>query len=182
MAEPARPWCRGLRLALLVALAGGAPGPRAVAQEPVGVMDYDWRLAALDGAPVPAATLRGQVVFLNVWATWCRPCVQEMPSIQALHDRFAPRGVRFVALAADRPNPVARFLARHRLDLPAFLELDAMPAALGVATVPTTLVVDRQGRIVLRHRGVADWDRPEVHAFLEALLAPPAPGAGAGLP
>lgn len=160
-----------LPAALLAALLGAPLGDLGAQEaDPLGWMDYGWRLATLDGSPRPLERFRGEVLVINVWAPWCRPCRDEMPSLQALHDRFAPQGVRFLTVAVDRPGPVERFLRRHRLSLPVFLELDRFPPALGVAAVPTTLVVDRRGAVVLRHRGAADWDQPEMHAFLTALL------------
>lgn len=154
----------------LLALTAASGGAQA-APESLGTLDPRWRMMTVDGVPVELATFRGDVLIINVWATWCRPCVTEMPSLQALHEAFSGRGVRVLAVAADRPGPVNRFLRRHQLDLPVFLEADPFPPALGVSAVPTTLVVDPRGNIVLRHRGAADWNRPEVHAFLEALLA-----------
>ncbi|HUG28813.1 MAG TPA: TlpA disulfide reductase family protein [Gemmatimonadales bacterium] len=154
---------------LLVLTAASAAAQ--AAPESLGTFDPRWRMITVDGTPVELATFRGDVLIINVWATWCRPCVTEMPSLQALHEAFAGRGVRVLAVAADRPGPVSRFLRRHQLDLPVFLESDPFPPSLGVSAVPTTLVVDQRGNIVLRHRGAADWNRPEVHAFLEALLA-----------
>ncbi len=148
-----------------------ASGAAQAAPESLDSFDPRWRMMTVDGTPVNLATFRGDVLIINVWATWCRPCVTEMPSLQALHEAFAGRGVRVLAVAADRPGPVSRFLRRHQLDLPVFLESDPFPPSLGVSAVPTTLVVDQRGNIVLRHRGAADWNRPEVHAFLEALLA-----------
>jgi thiol-disulfide isomerase/thioredoxin len=152
---------------LLTAASGGAQAT----PESLGTVDPRWRMMTVDGTPVELASFHGDVLIVNVWATWCRPCVTEMPSLQALHEAFAGRGVRVLAVAADRPGPVTRFLRRHQLDLPVFLEADPFPPSLGVSAVPTTLVVDQRGNIVLRHRGAADWNRPEVHAFLEALLA-----------
>jgi thiol-disulfide isomerase/thioredoxin len=152
---------------LLTAASGGAQAT----PESLGTVDPRWRMMTVDGSPVELASFHGDVLIVNVWATWCRPCVTEMPSLQALHEAFAGRGVRVLAVAADRPGPVTRFLRRHQLDLPVFLEADPFPPSLGVSAVPTTLVVDQRGNIVLRHRGAADWNRPEVHAFLEALLA-----------
>ncbi|MFN2316911.1 MAG: TlpA family protein disulfide reductase [Gemmatimonadales bacterium] len=166
---------RHVMVAGLLALTAASAGAQA-APESLGTTDGRWRMMTLDGVPVELAGFRGDILVLNVWATWCRPCVTEMPSLQALHEAFAGRGVRVLAVAADRPGPVNRFLRRHQLDLPVFLESDPFPPALGVSAVPTTLVVDQRGNIVLRHRGAADWNRPEVHAFLEALLA--GPGAG----
>jgi thiol-disulfide isomerase/thioredoxin len=172
---PARPTARigagRRRLAAFAACCLLLPAG-ASAQEAIGRMDYGWRIAALDGTAIPLRAYRGEVLFINVWATWCRSCVTVLPSVQALHDRYASRGVRFLTVAADRPGAVERFQRRYRLALPIFLELDAIPRELGVAAVPTTLIVDREGRVLLRHRGAADWNRPEVHAFLEALLAP----------
>ncbi len=152
---------------LLTAASGGAQAT----PESLGTVDPRWRMMTVAGTPVELASFHGDVLIVNVWATWCRPCVTEMPSLQALHEAFAGRGVRVLAVAADRPGPVTRFLRRHQLDLPVFLEADPFPPSLGVSAVPTTLVVDQRGNIVLRHRGAADWNRPEVHAFLEALLA-----------
>lgn len=161
---------RHILVAGLLVLAATPSGAQA-APESLGTLDHRWRMLTVDGVPVEIAQFRGDILIINVWATWCRPCVTEMPSLQALHDAFVGRGVRVLAVAADRPGPVTRFLRRHRLDLPVFLESDPFPPSLGVSAVPTTLVVDQRGNIVLRHRGAADWNSPEVHAFLEALLA-----------
>lgn len=150
-------------------LAGQAPPVE------VGRVDYRWSVRDLRTGEVgDLARYRGRVLFLNVWAAWCRACIEEMPSIQALHDSLAAEGIAVLALAADRPGPVARFLRRGRHTLPVALEEEAIPRSLGVLALPTTLIVDREGRIVLRHRGAADWDTAEVRAFLRALMALPA--------
>ena len=82
---------------------------------------------------------------------------------------MAGEGVSFLLVSPEEPKQVARFLQLHQFSLPAFLEAQEMPESFGLEALPTTFVVDRQGRIVLKHRGAADWDLDEVRAFLRAL-------------
>jgi thiol-disulfide isomerase/thioredoxin len=150
----------------------GGPQPQeveVVRAEVVGEADFRWRLRALDGSPTSLEAFRGQVLFINMWATWCGPCVQELASIQALVESMKDSGVAFLLVSPEDPEPVQRFLRVHGYDLPVYLEVQEMPPAFGLRALPTTFVVDRQGQIVLRHRGAADWDQDAVRRFLQAL-------------
>jgi len=138
--------------------------------EVVGKADFRWRLRTLGGSPTSLEAFRGQVLFINMWATWCGPCVQELASIQVLVDSMKDSGVAFLLVSPEDPEPVERFLRVHGYDLPVYLEVQEMPPAFGLRALPTTFVVDRQGRIVLRHRGAADWDQDAVRSFLLALV------------
>lgn len=141
-------------------------------QEPSnGNADYDWILRRLNGNEVKLEEFRGQVLFINMWATWCEPCVQELESIQDLMASPAAREVVFVLVSPEDPEPVERFLRIHGYDLPVFLEVQDMPPAFGLEVLPTTWIVDRDGRIVLKHRGIADWNQSEVAELLR-MLAP----------
>jgi peroxiredoxin len=180
----------GCRLsALLVALAvlsvaaaaqDGAGAPRTAAELPealargdYGAADWRWMLRGLDDdRPQRLDAWRGRVLFVNLWATWCPPCTAELAGIQALHDSLATEpGVAFLVVSPERPGPVREFLRRRRHTFPAFVEATRLPAAFGLRALPTTFVIDREGRIVLAHRGAANWDTPRMRAYLRELAA-----------
>ena len=134
----------------------------------------DWRVRGLDGTLRPLSQWRGRVVVLNMWASWCAPCVGEMESFRALRESLRQEGVDSgsVALLLLTPEPagrVERFVRRRLADMPVFVEHDPMPAEFGVRAVPTTWILDREGRLVLAHRGAADWNAPAVRALLRRL-------------
>ena len=158
------------------AAASGAATDPASARLPVprpadlGPADFRWVLRTLDDRVVQLEAFRGQVLFVNLWATWCPPCTEELASIQALADSLAGEpGVAFLAVSPERRGPVERFVARRGLTVPVYLEGTRMPGAYGLRALPTTFVIDRQGRIVLAHRGAAHWDTARMRAFLREL-------------
>lgn len=164
-------------------VAGVAGVAAATAQEPVPLpaspgegrapggerADYDWTVRTLEGEAVSLERYRGRPLFLNLWATWCAPCVAELASIEALASRPEVAGVAFLLVSPEEPEVVDRFRRRLGLSLPVLIEGTRMPRAWGLRALPTTWIVDAEGRVALRHRGAADWDRPEVAALLEAL-------------
>lgn len=169
------PWAPAVLAALLV---GCVPprtptGPEAVIRadgvEVYGRADYRWPLRTLDGREVRLEEVRGRVLFINVWASWCAPCVAELAAIERLRASLAGAPVEFLLVSPEDAEPVERFLRRHPYDLPFYLERAPAPDAFGVRALPTTLVVDRAGDIVLRQRGAAEWDRDAVRDFLLSL-------------
>ncbi|MCA1790147.1 MAG: TlpA family protein disulfide reductase [Thioalkalivibrio sp.] len=139
------------------------------ALEIYGVADFTWRIRALDGEATTLESFRGDVLFINVWASWCAPCVRELGSIERLQARLSDTDVRFLIVAAEGERPVRRFLRRYRYDLPFYLEEARMPRAFGLRGLPTSWVVDREGHIVLLRHGEAVWDTQEVEAFVRAV-------------
>jgi thiol-disulfide isomerase/thioredoxin len=172
------------------ALAYAAPGPGAVRKPgiPLGApeidlsakplsapFDFDWQLRSLDGTTVDPATLRGKVVFLNSWATWCPPCVAELPSIASLRDKVGVRlgdragEVRFLCISSEPARTLQNFRSVGELDLPAYVLEGRMPALFETDAIPATFILDRQGRVVLKHIGAARWDDPGCVDFLVSL-------------
>lgn len=137
--------------------------------EVYGRADYDWTIRALDDDAVDLAVFKGKVLFINLWASWCTPCIREMETIEGLKDRLSDTDVEFLIVAAEGERPVRRHLRRYSYDLPIYLEVDRMPVAFGLRGLPTSWVVDRDGRIVLLRHGEAIWDTDEVEAFIRAV-------------
>lgn len=171
-----------LWLCATTVLAQGLPSPGTLpapaplddaALETWGQADFTWRIRALDGETITLERFRGEVLFINVWASWCAPCVRELASIERLKSRLGDTGVRFLIVAAERERPVRRFLRRYRYDLPFYLEEARMPPAFGLRGLPTSWLVDREGRIVLLRHGEALWDTDEVEAFVRRVAHEP---------
>ncbi len=128
----------------------------------------------LEGKEVTLESFRGKVVVLNLWATWCVPCIKEMPSLERLGAKLKDRGVAVMSISQDRggARQVAPFLEKHGLKtLPIYLDLKgAVLRAVGARGLPTTLVIDREGREIGRLEGDAEWDGPDALALIEHVL------------
>ena len=133
----------------------------------------DWRMRDLYGRDVPLRTFRGRPIVLNLWATWCAPCVAELGSLERLRDSLRARGrddVVFLLVAPETRRSVQRFRERRPIGLPLFVELDPLPPVLGLRAVPSTWLIDRDGRIAAEHRGARVWDAPDAIAFVQRSL------------
>ncbi len=148
------------------------PAPR------VGQPLPDFTLPDLQGNKVQLSALRGKVVFINIWATWCPPCVDEMPTMQRLHDRLHDRGLEILAISIDAlgAQVVKPFMQQYRLTFPALLDpKNRIERLYRTGGVPESFVVDKQGRLVEKIVGPRDWSHPQVIAMFERLLAASAP-------
>lgn len=137
------------------------------------------RIAVAGGQPTPLAAWRGRLLLLNVWASWCAPCRDEMPALDRLRSRFAADGLAVVTLSIDKTSSDAiAFLARLDLaDLPLLLDPDMTAAkALGVAGAPTSILIDADGRELGRIQGAADWDSVEALLLVKAMAQKTADG------
>lgn len=152
------------------ALAAGLEPKPPAAREPVP----DVQVRDLQGKPVSLSDFRGRVVVLNLWATWCVPCREEMPALDRLQAAFPPERVRVLALSVDRggDEKVTRFLEELGIEHLLVLRDPDMRTlrTLAAPGLPATLIVDRQGREVLRRFGIYAWDGADVKALLSGLL------------
>ncbi|MGH7775298.1 MAG: redoxin domain-containing protein [Candidatus Binatia bacterium] len=132
----------------------------------------DFTLRDVQGNSVSLRDLRGRVVFLNFWATWCPPCRIEMPSMERLYRRLRDRGL--VMLAVDRGETrkqVATFMKDFQLSFPALLDVDGTVSSLyRVSALPTTYLIDRRGKIIGKKVGPRDWDTRDIEEFFNSLL------------
>jgi len=116
---------------------------------------------------------KGKVVLLNFWATWCPPCLEEMPAMERLYQRYKGKGLVVVALSvdADGATAVIPFVREHKLSFPVGLDpKTAVAERYGVRALPSTFLVDRNGNLAALAIGPREWDGPSAHALIELLL------------
>lgn len=137
------------------------------------VPDFEARALVPPGGTRSLASYRGRVVLLNIWATWCQPCRDELPTLEILHHEFAARGLSVVAISVDGPGTeavVRRFVADHRLTFDILHD----PAGLVVSTlaargIPVSVLIDRAG--VVRGRFYArDWTTQDSRRLISTML------------
>lgn len=134
-----------------------------------GVASYSWSLRSLDGEEISFSQFRGKTVFLNVWATWCGPCISEMPDIQQLYESMKGQGVVFVLLSEEELEPVKEFVAEQGLEAPIYIATSALPEVFESQGIPATFIVDPQGQVVLRRIGADAWNNDTCRAFFRSL-------------
>lgn len=132
-----------------------------------------------EGRPVTLADFKGRVVLLNFWATWCGPCAEEMPSLDRLQGHLGGPDFQVVALSLDEQGlpPVDRFYSKLGIEnLEVYLDQPgALAKALGVQGLPTTLILDRDGKALGALIGPAVWDSPEAEALIRHYVETTAP-------
>ena len=116
--------------------------------------------------------LKGKVVFLNFWATWCGPCRAEMPSMEALHGRYREKGLEILAVnCGESKEQVQTFMKNNGLTFTAVLDTDGKASgSYGIQAIPTSFLIDREGKIIARLVGSINWDTPKIREAFELLL------------
>jgi len=124
----------------------------------------------LDGVEVNLAEhARGKTLFLNFWATWCGPCVAEMPSIEKLFGEFGSAMV-FVCVSNEQVETLKNFMGEKKFSVPVFIPSGDPPRELNESAIPATFIIAPGGKILLKHVGGADWAHESVAAFLREQL------------
>lgn len=125
------------------------------------------------GATLKLSELKGKVVLLNFWATWCPPCREEIPSMMKLNSLMTGKPFQMVAVSIDEggKSTIESFFKETGFLLPTYLDISGeAPKAYGVTGVPETFIIDKQGIVVKKIIGGLAWDSPEVILFLEGLM------------
>jgi thiol-disulfide isomerase/thioredoxin len=129
-------------------------------------------LMTADGRPLSLQALRGKVVLVNFWATWCEPCIREMPSLQQLRDQLQADGFEVLAVNyQEGPARINSFIEKLQLSLPVVRDTDGSVArAWGARVFPANYLVDRAGNIRHSMSGAADWTSPSLVSTIRTLL------------
>lgn len=140
----------------------------------LGSADFTFVLQPLDSKQnmLPFEELKGKVIFLNFWATWCPPCIAEMPNIQALYDKMSDKeNIAFVMIATnDEVEKVKKFIQRKEYTFPVYFLKDSyLPSIFSSKSIPTTFVIDKEGKLVFKHEGTANYHSEEFEKMLRSL-------------
>jgi peroxiredoxin len=143
-------------------------GPR------VGTGAPDFEAARLDGPKLHMADLRGQIVLLDFWATWCPPCQKSLPALQKLHERYRDTDVRVITVnqdhADDREALVRNFMTRRKYDFPVLLDEGDVAGAYNVQSLPTTVIVGPDGQVRKVEIGIHGQTADQIAAHLGELI------------
>jgi thiol-disulfide isomerase/thioredoxin len=138
-------------------------------QTKLGEEDYMWSLTQDDGKILQFKDLKGKVVFLNFWATWCPPCVAELPEIQRAYEKHG-QDVAFVLVTDQEAGVVKTFMEKHGYELPVHYLRSGLPEVFNHRSIPTTYILSGDGRIVSRKTGAANWDSKATDQMFESLI------------
>jgi thiol-disulfide isomerase/thioredoxin len=134
--------------------------------------DYNWDMQDLNGEPFSLSKYRGKTVFLNVWASWCKPCLAELPSISRLAENEKLKDVVFLCVSIDEsPDPVLQFVKKQVRPITATIVWSSgeIPEVFAAEAIPATFLIAPDGRIAKHEIGSRGWNDPEVVQLLESL-------------
>lgn len=138
-------------------------------QETIGRQEYEWKVADINGRAVSLSSFEGKPVFLNFWATWCPPCIAEMPDIQNLYNKYGDE-VAFLLVTDEETSKVQAFMERKAFDMPVYFHRSAVPSLFASQNIPVTFIIDPKGKIVIRKTGAAKWNSDKMHQLFDEML------------
>jgi peroxiredoxin len=148
----------------------------------VGSRAPEYAVMTLEGDSIALSSFRGDVVLLNIWATWCPPCVKEMPALQRLHEALGRSGLSIVAVSVDAPPSLSNVMGAFSGDIRAFADRFGLTFTVlhdpsgriqsryQVNGLPTTFLIDRDGRVRRKVMGAAEWDESRFADQIRAML------------
>ncbi|MFY9221917.1 MAG: TlpA disulfide reductase family protein [Blastocatellia bacterium] len=130
--------------------------------------EYNWSVKDLSGKTVNAADWKNKVLVLNMWATWCGPCIAEMPSLENLYEKTKNDGIVFALVSDEDQETVNQFIQKRKFSLPVYT-VENLPQIYRGDAIPRTLIIAANGKIVFDHLGAARWDSETTIDFLKTV-------------
>lgn len=131
--------------------------------------NYNWKLKDEEGNVYDFEDTKGKVVFVNFWATWCPPCIAEMPSIQKLYDDYNDK-IEFLLVTNDPYIEINKFLNENNYSFEIYRPLSFNANLFDVSTIPRTFLIDKTGKIIIDETGAANWNSEKVRNAIDNLL------------
>lgn len=131
--------------------------------------NYNWDLQDTNSNVVHFEDVRGKVVLVNFWATWCPPCIAEMPSMQTLYNVYKNK-IEFVFVSNEERSVINKFLKENGYTFKVYNAVTQYPNAFDVSSIPRTFLIDKKGRIIIDKTGAANWNSETVRYTIDALL------------
>ncbi len=155
--------------AQILILKTGVLNVEAEAKKTPADFDYNFSIKDLEGNRVSFDQYKGKVVFINLWATWCGPCKAEMPGIQSLSEKLKDESIEFIMLSVDKEAAlpkVTTYLEMNQFTFPVFMPFGYLPAEMQVPSIPTTFVISKDGKILMKEVGTRNYDTKKMVNFL----------------
>ncbi|WP_158837645.1 TlpA family protein disulfide reductase [Polaribacter sp. L3A8] len=133
------------------------------------VSGYHWNLKDLEGNSYNLNEAKGKVILVNMWATWCPPCIAEMPSLQALYNDYGDK-IEFILVSNESQDVIASFLKKKNYNFKAYSPLTVPPTTFKVKSIPRTFLLDKEGQIIIDETGAANWNSIKVRETIDKLL------------
>jgi thiol-disulfide isomerase/thioredoxin len=130
---------------------------------------YEWKLKDENENIFDFESVKGKVVFINFWATWCPPCIAEMPSIQNLYTDYKDK-VEFLLVTNDPYSEINEFLSKNNYDFKILRPVTFNTSVFDVSTIPRTFLIDKTGKIIIDETGAANWNSDKVRLVIDNLL------------
>lgn len=134
----------------------------------------DFTLTDLRGTKVTLSELRGKVVLVEFWATWCPPCKDAVPEMNKVYEKYKDKNVQVLAISVDQGGDVASklnsFVKEHRVDYPVLIDDKKVNVSYGVGNIPVAFIIDKEGKVAKKHIGFMDELSEKVSKDIEALL------------
>jgi len=129
-----------------------------------------WQLLDMEGNQILLETLNNKPIFLNFWATWCPPCIAELPSISDLHEKYKD-DVNFILVSNESQAKVRAFAKKNEFDQVLFYQNTSVPSDFTSQSIPTTFIISKKGIVVLDKKGVARWNSGSIEDVLDELIS-----------
>ena len=138
--------------------------------ERVKIVNTDWQLRSDNGAILNFESTQGEVVLINFWATWCPPCIAEMPSLQELYNDYGDK-VKFLFITDDGFKIINNFKSKRNYTFDVYNSVTEIPKELMTRSIPRTFIINKYNEIVVDETGAVDWNSDNVRSQLDQLLS-----------
>lgn len=146
-------------------------GPSIIDSEDRKIVDnYNWMLEDLEGKTFDYASTQGKVVLVNFWATWCPPCIAEMPGLEKLYSDYKDKIV-FLFISDEDNEKISKFVDKNEYSFKVYRAKSKYPENFNVRSIPRTFLIDKNGEIVIDKTGASNWNSEKVRTVIDKLIA-----------